>query len=96
MIPGTCGKNYVYAGFGQTCLDANAEIIEDLSECKTAANEMGRNFTMTTNEANFPTGCYVYWDSSNNNISQAYFNTNSTDTRNDAGNPICKRGIEGI
>ena len=92
---GTCGENYLYGGLNNTCSDGNSENIDDLSTCNEAATEMGITFMNAIDDTNFPSGCYVYWDASNNNVSFAYFNTNQLNIRNEKGNPICKRKDKG-
>ena len=104
LIKGTCGKNYMYAGLGRLCQKIgnswryaleNGENIHDWEECKDAANELGKTFSKTINDANLPFGCLVYWDESNNNISLAFFNNNTSSSRNEKANPICIRKRKG-
>ena len=88
----------MFAGFDQICSESNGESIDNSTECIYAANEMGRNFSMVINNASFPTGCYIYWNDSENNSEPkelGYFNINKTNSMNFHGNPICARTNEG-
>ena len=67
--------------------------IEDASECQAAVmelNNLGENLKYWNDikESDYPSGCYVYWTSSNTNV---YWNKHDTGDKNTKARPICKR-----
>ena len=89
-------KEYFLAGPGTICTDSNFNRIEGVTECRNAAKTMGKIFRSSRieDDADYPTGCYIYSEVSNRNSRAVYFNTNTNNRRNRQGNPICIGNIE--
>ena len=59
-------------------------MIDNLSECKKAANQLNLYFGTHENVTNYPGGCYV--------VATVYFNENFAGTSHKSANPICGQG----
>ena len=86
-------EQYVLKAGNELC--SNAEIIDQLDECKLAIKylkDRGVDVTLTVStesESNWPKGCYKHNPSKPAN---GYFNTHSSGHTNSHGQPICKKG----
>merc|ERR1719167_2178970 len=58
-------------------------MIDNLSECKTAADQLNFHFEYDEEESDFPGGCYVMYGYS------VYFNKNFDGSAHEDSNPIC-------
>ena len=61
-------------------------MIDNRSECKTAAEELNFDFQYQEEESDFPGGCYVMGDW------EVYFNKNFAGTSHKESKPICGQG----
>ena len=95
VILGNCDKDYFLAGSGNLCRDADGERIENSAECRDAANKIGKVFNSEEEDANYPSGCYVFCNVPENCGLHVYFNSNANNVSHVKGNPICKKKAEG-
>ena len=66
--------------------------IEDKSECQAAVlqlKNLGENLAFKGDESdsNYPSGCYIYWESSHTNV---FWNDFLSGVKNTQARPICK------
>ena len=56
------GVTYFEATKGKLCSETGDIAIEDSTTCKEAAEELGYKFMTTEDYANWPKGCYLYYN----------------------------------
>jgi len=73
-------QDYIVKPVDTTCENG---MIDNLSECKTAADQLNFHFEYDEEESDFPGGCYVMYGYS------VYFNKNFDGSAHEDSNPIC-------
>ena len=96
MRLGNCEESvYFLVGSGNLCIDGDGETIQNSAECRVATNRLGKVFNSEADTASYPSGCFVFWDTSTGIGSNVFFNHNPSGARNVRANPICKESNAG-
>ena len=89
------GVTYFAAIQGKSCSETGDIAIEDSTTCKEAAEELGYKFLATEDNANWPKGCYVYY---NRNLVRdaVWFNRHTHGGWIYSARNICKGSVKGM
>ena len=73
---------YFQTAVDKLCSEYRKIVVGDINTCKEAAQELDKKFGGTTKEADWPKGCYAYFD-------DIYFNQHSAGSSNNGARQIC-------
>merc|ERR1712224_830194 len=82
-----CRSNYEIGEENTLCENAR---IENLEECKDAANQLNIDFGDEEEVSDYPGGCYVL-----NTVNTMYFNKNFPGAKEEKSQPICGQELSG-